>query len=480
MALTQGQNLDIALKQQLSLTPQLQQAIKILNMNSQDLHLEISNMLAQNFMLELNDGIQQEKTDGSGNADDADNAERNHEDTPSLPTELNTELDHDSCWEDSYDNDWQDHAPYQDNDSSWEDYHSASPNLHAALSEQIAQMPLPPDVRACAEFLIYHVDADGYLRERIPDLARMYDVRITPIREAVQAIQNCQPIGVGAADLEECLNLQIEALPDDTPHLDTLKLIMQRHFIYISKNPSSIISKLGLSDDEYHAAMRLLKSLDPRPGQHYSSGPPPYVRPEIKVLERHGISYIETDESLYPALSINETYAKLAKHATEQEKTLLQAQLNEARWFISAIDKRADTIRRVAGIIVALQQDFFQEGEKAMQPLTRQKVADMLDIHESTVSRAVNGKYLSCKRGIYELRYFFSTQLEAADGEDQSTTAIKAIIADIISKENPKKPLSDQAITDLLAKQGSTIARRTVAKYREELNIPTSSLRRRH
>lgn len=469
MALNQHQNLDLSLKQQLTLTPQLQQAIKILNMSTLDLNLEISQMLSQNFMLEINHE-EFEETIAASEASDAE--------TDTLLNQLTAELDYDSNWDEHYDTDWQDHAPYQEDNASFESYTASSQTLAQYLLEQINQMPLEETSRMAAETLIYHLDENGYLREKPAELAKLYNLPLNQIQAGIKAIQNCQPTGIGAADLEECLNLQLALLPHDTPYLDTLKHIMARHFLFIGKNPNMIRQRLGLSEADYDHAIKLLRSLDPRPGLPYSQRNANYITPEIIVHEKHGISYIETGDILSPELSINENYRQLIKHANEQEKALLQAQLNEARWFINAIDKRADTIKRVAGVIVALQQEFFQEGEKAMQPLTRQKVADMLDIHESTVSRAVNGKYLSCKRGLYELRYFFSNQLENSEAGEQSTTAIKAIIAEIISKENPRKPLSDQAITELLEKQGNKIARRTVAKYREELNIPTSSLRR--
>ena len=254
---------------------------------------------------------------------------------------------------------------------------------------------------------------------------------------------------------------------------------MQRYFGFISKNPAMIRQRLGMNEATYNHAIALLRSLDPRPGQSYTEQAPQYIEPEIIVREKNGISYIETGENIRPELTINQDYAKIAEIAKGADKTLLQAQLQEARWFLTAIDKRADTIRRVAHIIVALQQDFFQEGEAAMRPLSRQKVAEMLEIHESTVSRAVNGKYLMCKRGIYELRYFFSAQLENSEGDDQSIIAIKALIAEIINGEKPEKPLSDQKITDLLNEQGHKIARRTVTKYRESMDIPTTTLRRK-
>lgn len=471
MALSQQQNLDVKIKQQIALTPQFQQAIKILNMNAQELSLEVSQMLSQNFMLNFEDDGLREESSEHEESEDIDDG---------LLNELGEDLPYDGDWSDSYD-DWQDHSPHREENSNLEEYIRHSHSLESYILEQLEQMPIAEELRRAAEYLLYHLDEDGYLRDKPAELAKLYQLDIDLVQQAIATIKTCQPTGVGAADLEECIHLQLEQLPPKTPHLNTLKRIMGRYFLFIGKNPQLIQQRLNISDKEYRQAIALLEGLNPQPGQGFTPSNGNFIHPEIIVREKNHISYIEIDPSLSPSLSINEEYAAMIKHANPQEKTLLQAQLNEARWFLSAIDKRADTIRRVAGVIVALQQEFFQEGEKAMRPLTRQKVADMLEIHESTVSRAVNGKYLSCKRGIYELRYFFSTQLESTDGgEDQSTTAIKATIAEMIAAENPKKPLSDQNIADrLAAEEGYKIARRTVAKYREELNIPTSTERKR-
>ena len=463
-----SQNLDLSLKQQLTLTPQLQQAIKILNMNALELSQEISQMLAQNFMLEAKSEFSMETT-----------REEDGEPAEGLTNTLTDELEYDAQWDDHYDHDWQDYRPHQEESPDLEQYISNNPDLGAYLCEQIEQMPLDPELRKNAETLVYLLDENGYLLENLQEIAEAHQQSERAMRKALTIVQSCLPSGVGARSLEECLNLQIAMLPRDTPHLDTLQRIMARHFAFIAKNPQMIRQRLGISESDYQHAIALLKSLNPLPGQNYGDGAPQYIQPEIIVREKNGISYIETGDNLRPAIELNDTYIKLIKQCNEQERTLLTAQLQEARWFLTALDKRADTVKRVASVIVAIQQEFFQEGPTAMRPLTRQKIADMLDIHESTVSRAVNGKYLSCKRGIYELRYFFSSQIENSEGDEQSTTAIKALIEKIIAGENPAAPLSDQAISDLLAKEGHQVARRTISKYRELMNIPATSQRRK-
>ena len=472
----QNQSLDLSLKQSLTLTPQLQQAIKLLNMNSLDLQTEISAMLSQNIMLERKNDYQQER----GSQGESENEDGDYEPETGLLNHLSGELEYDSTWEEHYDYDWKDHQPYQEEDPNLELYLSGRPDLGAWLEEQIRQMPhLSEAQRQAALTIAFELDDDGYFRADIAQLAHTHQLPPEQLQRGLRIVQQCQPTGIGARDLEECLNLQIAALPKDTPWLAELQQIMRRYFGFISKNPAMIRQRLGMNEATYNHAIALLRSLDPRPGQSYTEQAPQYIEPEIIVREKNGISYIETNDNIRPELTLNQDYLKIAEAAKGADKNLLQAQLQEARWFLTAIDKRADTIRRVAHLIVALQQDFFQEGEAAMRPLSRQKVAEMLDIHESTVSRAVNGKYLMCKRGIFELRYFFSAQLENSDGDDQSIVAIKALIADIIAKENPAKPLSDQKITDILTEQGHKIARRTVTKYRESQDIPTTVLRRK-
>ena len=467
-----SQSLDLALKQTLTLTPQLQQAIKLLNMGNLDLNVEISNMLAQNIMLERKGDILHENPGSESESGDS------GEDTDSLLQHLSGELEYDSTWDEHYDHDWKDHAPYREEDDNPELYISAKPTLAAYLEEQINQMPLDDTRRRAALAVAFELDDDGYFRSEAEAVAAQQQLRVADIEDGIRIVQQCQPGGVGARTLEECLNIQIAALPPATPYLKELRLIMGRCYNLVGRSPQTIRQRLSMDIPTYNHAMALLRSLDPRPGQQYSGNTPQHVEPEIIVREKNGISYIETTDSIHADLAINQTYAELAESAKGADKTLLQAQLQEARWFLSAIDRRADTIRRVAGVIVALQQDFFQEGDSAMRPLTRQKVAEILGIHESTVGRAINDKYLLCKRGIYELRYFFSNQLESTEGEDQSVIAIKALISEMINEENPAKPFSDQSLAERLAERGYKIARRTVTKYRESLGIPTTSLRR--
>ncbi|UJF24597.1 RNA polymerase factor sigma-54 [Suttonella sp. R2A3] len=453
-----SQNLSLKLKQQLALTPQLQQAIGILNMNHVELKQNITTMLEQNFMLEVEDEF-----DEIVNEPDVGDDEE-----PPLDSAL------DEQWQDD---DWSQYTtPAEAFDSG--QITPYSPSLEEHLSEQLSIMMLDERVQLAAIILIYVLDEDGYCRADLTMMAKSHQIKEVIFKEALSAIQQCTPSGIGARNLEECMHLQIDALAKNTPHLETLKLIMRRYFAYIGQDPSMVKKRLSLSDQAFDGALALLRSLNPSPAETYAPPPTTYVEPEIFVQEKGGISYIAEHKQYYRTPNINQTYASLVSESA-QEKTLIQSQLNEAKWFLNAIEKRQDTIRRVAGVIVGMQQDFFQQGDIAMRPLTRAQVADMLELHESTVSRAVNGKFLHCKRGIFELRHFFSATLSTDQGADSSATAVKARIREIIEGENESKPLSDQSIADQLAQEGQPLARRTVAKYREAMHILSAAKRRK-
>lgn len=462
------QKLDIQLKQGLVLTPQFQQTIRMLNMNHQELGQEIQQMLSQNFMLtpDREEALTRSASEAS---------EEQQDDESSIIEHLSDELSFDADWSDSY-ADWQDGSASA-GDEGQDDalaLNAYQPSLCEYLRQQIEYLPLSEALHQAALVLIYSLDNDGYLRERLELLAQQNQVALKDLQQALNLLQQCQPSGIGARDLEECLRLQMQALPPETPYLNVLKRIFERYFHYIGRDSARIKKRLDLSDEDYEGAMQLLRSLTPYPAQDFEDMQGERIQPEIIIKEKHGISYVEMARHLLPHVYINRQYAQLARAAQPQERVLLNAQLQEARWFLSALEKRLDTIRRVAEAIVAMQQDFFQEGELAMRPLTRKEIAESLGIHESTVSRAVNGKFLHCKRGVYELRYFFSQ----SSGEDFSTTAIKALLSEWVAQEDPKKPLTDQELSERLAAEGHRVPRRTVTKYREQLNIPATPERR--
>lgn len=452
------QHLQLKQSQQLALTPQLQHAIELLGMNRLELEQELNQILNHNFMLNIDSPYQLTTTDE--------------------PNDFDEQIDYDPY--NDPENDWQEPNPSYDPQELLEQQ-LHTPTLSEHLIEQLHTLSNDPTLLNAATIIAYNLDSDGYFRDTLKAIAQSANLPISQLKQGLELIRQCQPTGVGATDLQDCLTLQLQQLPTDTPHLNTLKHLIARYLPYIGKNPQLIKKNLNISEEEYQHALKLLRKLDPQPGQHYTpTDLPIQYQAEIIVLEKNGISYIETTEELLPKLSLNKEYAQLLKQSKGQNKTLLNAQFQEAKFILNALQKRADTIRRVASAIVAQQQEFFQQGDSAMKPLTRQQIAQRLDLHESTISRAINGKYLQCKQGLYELRYFFANEIENSDGDNLSITAIKARIQQLIAQENPKKPLSDQSLQTLLAEEGHQLARRTITKYRESLNIPASSQRRLH
>lgn len=463
-----GHKLDTALKQTLTLTPQLQQAIRILNMNGAELSHEVAHMLDHNFMLE------QEREFNEISRKSNEEEERD----PESIVEHLGELQFDSDWKENYE-DWQvdegRSAPLGEEEYNSEDA-DLPPTLYQTLEAQLEVMPIGEEERDAALLLANALDDDGYLRRPLAEIAAEEKLDPALLEAGLHWLRQCEPTGVGAQSLLDCIFLQLDALPPSTPHRELLRTMCQRFFAKIHHNPPQVMERLGIGPKEFDGALQLLRSLNPHPGRAFARPQRFFIQPEVFVREKNGISYVEMNGDTRPHLSINSRYAALINDCNERDRTVLQSQLQEARWFLSAIEKRNDTIRKVATAIVMVQQEFFQQGELAMLPLTRQQVAEMLGIHESTVSRAVNGKYLSCKRGVYELRYFFSAQA----GEEKSTTAIKAMLQKIVADEDSRNPYSDQQLSEELAKHGYHVARRTIAKYREALGIDTTNFRKRH
>ncbi|MBP3194350.1 MAG: RNA polymerase factor sigma-54 [Cardiobacteriaceae bacterium] len=477
-----GASVQVSQKQTLGITPKMQMAFKILQMSSLELSAEINEQLCANVLLKLDDGITFERNSSSDEISDEN----------SYLDDIPDKLDFDSGWEEVYNDgtEWQEYQSKQNNDSdgeeeSFESFASAEISFGEYLEEQIKQMPLPEDVSEIAQQLVYELDEKGFLQIDLEEIIKRYKVKRFIVEQAISALQNCDPTGVGAANVEECLKLQIAALDRDTPYLPFLQKIMNRHFTEL-KNPKLVCKALAIDEDMFQAAMNLLRKLKPYPRESYtdSKNTIKITVPDIIVKDKNGIAYIDDREQIRttPHLQINEDYLRFMNQASRLDKINLKHKLNEAKWLMNCIDRRNDTVRRVAGVIVALQQEFFMEGEKALQPLSRQQVAQMLDVSDTTISRAVRNKYLQCRRGMFEFSYFFSDAIGQTDGEateQLSHRAIKEEIKAIIKQEDPKKPYSDLQIAELIEKnKNCKIARRTVAKYRQEMNIGGTAERR--
>lgn len=469
------QNINLGLKQQLNLTPQLQHAIKILAMNRLELSQEIQFMLDQNVMLESRQFDEASEHDSEiAENDDA------PEERDGLLNTLDSELPYDSSWEDSYDDCWNDMKPAHEPEQEFTEYTAYQPSLKESLNQQLDQISIGDDLRTAAQIIIDELDADGYCRTELKQLAHSYALNVALLEHALQVVQGFSPSGIAARNLEECLRLQTEALPLDTPYRDVLLRIFQRNFFHIDKNPELIQKRLDLNDEDFNGALSLLKSLQPFPADR-SSERDSHIEADLILREKHGIYYAQLlqDPSDAIGLRINRSYARMVNSYTGDDRLFMRAQLQEAQWFISAIEKRNDTVLRIANAIIAYQQDYFATGAHAMRPLSMNQIAEMVDMNQSTVSRSVNGKYLLTPHGIIELRQFFSTQIDSDTHDDPSAIAVKAIIKDLIAAEDSSKPLSDNAIGQRLSEQGIHIARRTISKYREELGISSSSQRRR-
>jgi RNA polymerase sigma-54 factor len=306
-------------------------------------------------------------------------------------------------------------------------------------------------------------------------------VEVDEVVAVLKRIQQFDPTGVGARDLAECLLLQLNQLAPDTPRLAQARVLVTEHLdVLAARDFAALKRKLKLSEAELTEVVQLIQSLNPRPGSSVSSESPEYVVPDVLVARKNGRWHVELNAEATPRLRINDTYASLVKRAdNSSDNTFLRDNLQEARWFLKSLQSRNETLLKVATKIVEHQRGFLEYGEEAMKPLVLHDIAEAVDMHESTISRVTNRKYMHTPRGIFELKYFFSSHVSTSSGGEVSSTAIRALIKKLTAEENPRKPLSDNKIAAILAQQNINVARRTVAKYRESLSIPPSNERKR-
>jgi RNA polymerase sigma-54 factor len=353
--------------------------------------------------------------------------------------------------------------------------------LQEHLSSQLALLPLTPREKRLAEYIIGNLNANGYLTVDTEEMAAVLKATRTEVEQALRHVQSLEPAGVGARDLRECLLLQLRERGEDTP---VMQKLVQDHLQDVADAKySKIAESLGISLWEAQAASDLLKTLDPKPGRAYSDDPPAYIVPDLTV-EKVGSDYVVlVNDRVTPRLSINDFYRGILSGGKQEigseTRDYITGKLNAALWLLRSIEQRRQTIYKVTQAIVEMQRDFFDYGVDRLKPLTLRQVAEKVNLHESTVSRATTGKYAQTPRGVFELKYFFTSGVSTDFGEGASAESIKAKIRKWIAQENPKAPLSDQKITDLLHQEGIQISRRTVAKYREEIGIPSSARRKR-
>ena len=481
------QSLQLKLGQQLTLTPQLQLAIRLLQLPVLDLQAELREALEKNVMIEMDDGLelappkgeQQVPSDSIPSGADSGQAKN---DTESRE-------------------DYRDEQPYADvqeygfggqggqggqgGGSAEEQRDYADVSGSSLRDHLLAQVDLEfpeGDQKFIATMLVDAIDDDGYLGESLEEicanLAPELATDVDEVERVLACVQRFDPLGIGARDLSECLLLQLAPFAPDTPGLNLVRRLAADCLAELGEQDyGAIRRRLDCSAEELEHAVALLRALNPRPGSAADTRPPEYIVPDVFVRRSDDGWQVEMNPAIAPRLRVNSAYA--GSLGRSGEYSTLRSQLQEARWLVKSLEIRNETLVRVARAIVSHQQAFLEQGEQGMRPLVLREIAEMLELHESTVSRATTGKYMHTPRGVFEFRYFFSSQVSGSDGESVSSTAIRARIRKLIAEENPQKPLSDSALARALISEGVEVARRTVAKYRESMGFPSSNERRR-
>ncbi|SDJ65722.1 RNA polymerase factor sigma-54 [Microbulbifer yueqingensis] len=480
------QSLQLKLGTQLTMTPQLQQAIRLLQLSTLDLQQEVQSALDSNPLLESDSGEQAEAP-GSDSGTNAENAEA----SPSAETpdaggdsewnnDIPADLPVDTNWDDIYSGGSYS-GPADADDNPLEQRNAASESLQDHLRWQLNLTPLSPRDKFIGEILIDDISTRGFLQTPLEEIAASLDMEEDEALAVLKTIQQFEPAGCGARDLRECLLLQLRQLPADTPWLAETVSVVDSHLDLLGKRDFRQLGRrTRLSEEQLGEVVRLIRSLNPHPGEAFGGDEPQYVVPDVIVSRRQQRWQVELNPETTPRLRINAGYAALIRRADNStDNNFLRDHLQEARWFLKSLQSRHETLLRVASCIVEKQQGFFEQGAEGMKPMVLADIAEAVGMHESTISRVTTQKYMFTPRGVFELKYFFSSHVSTSSGEDASSTAIRALIRKLIDAEQPRKPLSDNKITQELANQGINVARRTVAKYRESLGIPSSSERKR-
>lgn len=489
------QSLQLKVGQQLTMTPQLQQAIRLLQLSTLDLQQEIQSALDSNPLLEVEDEGDTPEPQSSNSQSSSEGDKPDTSDAPSSDTDsdwaersdIPEDLPVDSQWEDVYQSSAPaSSAPSGSDDDYNNDYRQgSSESLQDHLRWQLNLSRLSPLDRLVADAIIDAINDQGRLTVSPEELVEAFDddsIEIEEVNAVLHLIQQFDPPGVAARDLQECLSIQLRQLPADTPYLTEALQIVRDHMPQLgNRDYNQIMRRCRLKEEQLRDTLQLIQTLSPSPGDHIGNDETEYVVPDVFVSKKDGRWLVELNPDIAPKIQINSHYAALAKGegSNSDDKNYIRDNLQEARWFIKSLQSRNETLMKVASKIVEYQRGFLDYGDEAMKPLVLHDIADAVSMHESTISRVTTQKYMHTPRGIYELKYFFSSHVSTDTGGECSSTAIRALIKKLIAAENPKKPLSDSKITQLLAEQGIKVARRTIAKYRESLVIPPSNERKR-
>ena len=490
--------LQLKLSQHLTLTPQLQQSIRLLQLSTLELNNEVERMLQENPLLEKSDEDEEggapeaaagaspapseaPETIRTSDADDeraeepvdtADAAERG------VPTN-EVEFAEEGGFGDG---DWGT-APAADDDDEFYPQQVATSTLRDHLVGQLGMLSLPQRDRQLVAALIDALDDDGLLTSSLDELVELFpdelDIGLDELSIALRYLQSFAPAGVGARDLGESLALQLKALPASTPCRAAALKVVESHLDLLANRDVTRLRRVLQCDEATVRSVReLVRTLNPRPGSAFAKAEANYVVPDVVVRKVRGHWSASLNEAAMPKLRVNRIYADILARSRDASNQQLAAQLQEAKWLIRNVQQRFETILRVAQAIVERQRRFFEHGEVAMRPMVLREIADMLGLHESTISRVTTQKYMLTPRGTFELKYFFGSHVATDTGGAASATAIRALIKQLIGAEDPKTPLTDSKIAEVLGEQGILVARRTVAKYREALSIPPVNLRK--
>ncbi|WP_299180908.1 RNA polymerase factor sigma-54 [uncultured Neptuniibacter sp.] len=496
------QALHLKIGQQLTMTPQLQQAIRLLQLSTLDLQQEIQEALESNPMLDVSEdespadgnaateepspvtetATSQESSSSESEYDDTATAEDNWND--SIPEELST----DSSWDDTF----QSSTPSigKEDLDSFESNDSAEETLQDHLHWQLNLTPMSDLDRLIATNIIDGISPDGYLTISLEEIHEHFlaqkqvqfdEVELDEIEAVLHRIQQFDPAGVACRDLSECLCIQLKQLPVETPWKKEAIKVAESHIKLLGTHDyRQLMRKTRLREPQLQQVIQLIQTLNPKPGALISSSTAEYVIPDVIVTKQRGVWTVNLNPEVSPRLRINSGYAGLVKRAdNSSDNTYLKNHLQEARWFIKSLQSRNETLLKVSNEIVKRQAGFLDHGEEGMKPMVLHDIAEAVEMHESTISRVTTQKFMHTPRGIFELKYFFSSHVSTATGGAASSTAIRALIKKMVAAENTAKPLSDNKIAQFLDEQGFKVARRTIAKYREAMGIPPSNERKR-
>ena len=472
------QTLQLKLSQQLTLTPQLQQSIRLLQLSTLELNQELEKFLMENPLLERDD-LEPESAPAPPNGSAREERDAAADEAPVS----------DAAPADSADIDWFTDAPSSaprredGEESDYPQLAASTPTLSEHLIEQVALMQLSARDKSVVTTLIAALDENGYLSQSLEEIAELLppelEVGLDELQIGLRHLQGLEPTGVGARTPAECLELQLKALPTDIPVRELAIGIVHAHLDALAAHDFARLKRqLHCDDQSLREAHHLIQSLNPHPGAEYGATETRYIVPDVIVKKVKNAWVAVLNPDAMPKLRINRMYAEILQNKLHAGGGQMSGQLQEARWLIKNVQQRFETILRVAQAIVERQRHFLDHGEVAMRPLVLREIAETLGLHESTVSRVTTQKFMATPRGIFELKYFFGSHVATETGGACSATAIRALLKQLVHAEDCKRPLSDSKIAQILGEQGIVVARRTIAKYRESLHIPPVSLRK--